>query len=262
MATSLTAVRTGGFNNLIDATVNIRSDAPLTNPLVSLYTSLPAIYTQLGINARQYSLNYSLYIKGTNPTANNFYYTFSLRFTQSENSVYNTFQGPKGEPGVQGPVGPIGPQGQQGPVGPTGATGGIGPTGATGATGATGPAGSSGNFIYGKCEPSDQIGALVRIQGESSGQAYFLTVNVNDPEQMPASGIIIDKSTSTDCTVVSSGECQVLGFTFMPGTKYWIGMDGLITSILPPSPVIAQSVGRGINGDKLFVQMGNPVILT
>lgn len=107
----------------------------------------------------------------------------------------------------------------------------------------------------GACPSGVVVGDLVYITGPMSGGA--LQVDKVDPTQllkMPAIGVVVDKSSPTTCTFVTSGPVQVLtGLT--PNARYYVGADGRPTSVPPTArPLFFQVIGVALENETLLFQ--------
>lgn len=126
-----------------DVNLILTSDSILLNPIASANTFLNQVVNNIGLQG--FVLNYILYIKSSNPAPNNYTYNFSLRYTTTNLSIFNSYKGASGPTGPQGIPGDTGPAGigDTGPSGDTGPTGDTGPAGSAGSAGPTGPTGSA-----------------------------------------------------------------------------------------------------------------------
>lgn len=117
----------------------------------------------------------------------------------------------------------------------------------------------SRNTFPAQCLATDSVGDCVFANAEAVGGVYQMTkVDPNDPDKMPAAGIIISKSSDTDCIIQVSGLVEgVYGGMDIRKTLY-VDVDGGLTQVLPPLTP----------GDRMFVQaMGmavddNALVLT
>lgn len=108
---------------------------------------------------------------------------------------------------------------------------------------------------------SDVVGAFVNISGASVGGVYQVeTVDPRDPTKMPALGVIISKSTLTSCLVhVGPGVVSafVLGTGLIPQKRYFVGLNGLISSTLPTALLgglaLIQVVGHALDSSNLLL---------
>lgn len=242
MGTTFTSYRTGGTGEIVDATINLSSDSPIQNPTVSIYGNLNKIYGDLGLKTN-YTLDYVLYIKGTNPRPNLYVYTFVLRATNknSPSSSYNAFRGPPGSPGPEGPFGPIGPTGSIGPPGPAG------------------PGGNS--RFQAQLVPGIAIGTCVSVASSSGISIVVDKADIFDVSRMPSVGILISKSSDTLGTIIYSGTYTVLGLS--KGIKYFVGTNGVLTDVAPiatVSSVFVQSVGVALSDNSLLISMPNDFV--
>jgi len=89
------------------------------------------------------------------------------------------------------------------------------------------------NVVVANCLSTDTEGKLVCNNGDSVGGV--LQVTTADPftnTKVPAIGVIVSKSSSTDCLVQISGLITVLsGLT--PGKLYWLNTNGTATVAVP-----------------------------
>lgn len=73
-------------------------------------------------------------------------------------------------------------------------------------------------------------------------------------------GFCVSKPTTTTALYQNSGSVQ-LGST-TPGTVYWVGSGGSITSTMPAtSGQLRQRVGIGLASNQLLIQIGEPIIV-
>jgi hypothetical protein len=94
---------------------------------------------------------------------------------------------------------------------------------------------SLGRRRLGNCLASDSVGDLVFITGPIVGGRVQVTkVDVDDADKMPAYGVITEKATATDCTVLVEG---TLAGSFNPNAIYFAGVGGTIVEGPPPRPV-------------------------
>lgn len=96
--------------------------------------------------------------------------------------------------------------------------------------------GVSSDIVAANCLASDTEGKLICNNGDSVGGV--LQVTTADPytnTKIPAIGVIISKSSSTDCRVQIAGRITVLsGLT--PGKLYWLNTNGTATTTVPTGP--------------------------
>lgn len=123
----------------------------------------------------------------------------------------------------------------------------------------TGGGGTSQTFSFlANCPATLSIGDMAYISGPMSNDLYQVDkVDVTNYSKMPAIGIVTAKSSSTVCSVMTLGVHDSTDIT--PGTKYYVGVSGRITSTPPQSslvgqPVFIQIVGVGMGATKLLFQ--------
>jgi hypothetical protein len=107
------------------------------------------------------------------------------------------------------------------------------------------------------CQSSDAAGDLVYVTGSKvSGRVQIAKVDIDDPAKMPAYGIIVSKSSPTDCLVQVVGDYSVAGLT--PNALYFVGTDGRILEGPPPRPTSGyrriQNIGQADDDGNLRFQ--------
>lgn len=105
---------------------------------------------------------------------------------------------------------------------------------------------SLGGFeIDANCLSSDSVGDVVYVSGDSVGGLIQVTkADITDFHKMPGVGVIVIKSTPTDCRILRYG--LLSGSGFLPGKLHFLGADGRPT---PTPPVATPSSGN------VFVQV-------
>jgi hypothetical protein len=106
------------------------------------------------------------------------------------------------------------------------------------------------------CQPTDQVGDLVHISGDSLGGVIQVTkVDITDYSKMPGVGAIIGKSSPTQCKILRYGILSVTGL--VPGKIYFVDFDGTPTPIRPVAvgnqKVLIQVIGVAIDSSKLML---------
>lgn len=90
------------------------------------------------------------------------------------------------------------------------------------------------------CLNSDIVGNLVFISADLSGSKYVVeTADPTDFSKMPAIGMIISKSSSTDCVVQFRGRITGLYSGMTPGSMQFVGDTGRLVAT-PPVPSVSQ----------------------
>ena len=121
---------------------------------------------------------------------------------------------------------------------------------------------SEANFKFvANCPAYLTLGDLVYITGPSISGVYQVDkVDITDITKMPAMGVIIDKMSAQLCSVMTLG--QLDGRALTPNAKYYVGVNGKITNVVPSAtakslgmpPVIVQSIGVALDINKLLFQ--------
>ena len=114
-------------------------------------------------------------------------------------------------------------------------------------------------YIPAKCLSTDAVGKCVYISGPDVAGTY--QVSTADPldgsSKMPAFGIIISKSSATECLVQVTGELKGLITSLVPGRVVFVAADGSITQTIPTAPLsqlaYIQSMGVALTSDVLLV---------
>lgn len=104
------------------------------------------------------------------------------------------------------------------------------------------------------CLATDVVGDLVRISGPGK---HVTKVNPLFAEQMPAIGIIVSKSSSTECMVQVSDLVANVVSGLTPGQVYYVGADGRLSSTPLVAPYISQPCGIAIDTNLFLVNMGD-----
>lgn len=93
------------------------------------------------------------------------------------------------------------------------------------------------------CLNTDSVGDLVYISGDSIGGIIQVAkVDITDYSKMPGVGVILSKSSATQCMILRYGILSVTGL--VPGKTYFVSSAGHPTDIRPVAPL----------GGSLFVQ--------
>ena len=112
--------------------------------------------------------------------------------------------------------------------------------------------------VEASCLATDAPFALVRVSGPSVGGVIQVeTIDVTDPSKMPVAGMILSKSSATNCVVLMSGIATLPGSPLVPGARYFAGASGTISPVPVPAmprPFITQFVGVAIDQDRLLLQ--------
>lgn len=123
--------------------------------------------------------------------------------------------------------------------------------------------GSSSNTIIedANCLASDLVGDCVKITGSRVGGKLQVT-KIDITADKRACGIIISKSSSTDCQVQLHGSMVGVYTGLSPNSSYMIDTAARLTTILPVPPasgfVYVQHMGYAISSNEFFVSPSIP----
>ena len=109
------------------------------------------------------------------------------------------------------------------------------------------------------CLVTDIVGKCVYITGPDVAGVY--QVSTAEPRdgatKMPAVGIIIEKSSATDCLVQVTGEMKGVVSGFSAGRPLFVAVDGSLTHVIPTALAgqyaYIQSMGVALTGNSLLV---------
>jgi len=108
------------------------------------------------------------------------------------------------------------------------------------------------------CLSGDTVGKAVYVTGPKVGERYQVTTaDPSDSTKMPSVGVIIEKSSPTECVVQALGEMVGIVTGLTPGRLVMIESDGSIGHTLPVPGVGAtariQYIGTALSGDAVFL---------
>lgn len=111
--------------------------------------------------------------------------------------------------------------------------------------------------IEANCLAGDAPGDCVRMTGpEVAGKAQVTRVSIDAYATVPAWGVILSKSASTDCLVQWLGPLRGVYTGLTAGRVYFVGVDGRPT-LTPPVPTTVdlylQRVGVALSTDALLL---------
>jgi hypothetical protein len=117
------------------------------------------------------------------------------------------------------------------------------------------------------CLATDAVGDTVYIADAKVGDFYQVAkADIDDLAKMPGFGIIIHKSTSTQCIVQTSGIVRNVYTGLTPGKPLFIGTDGRLTETVtthnPTGPRVLQVMGLALGASDLLLNVESPIILT
>ena len=105
------------------------------------------------------------------------------------------------------------------------------------------------------CSAAEAVGDCVYVSADAvSGVIQVRKVDVTDSAKMPAIGMILDKATSTTCTVALLGTVPVGALpAFVPGKRYFVGASSKPVAVPPATPpVLVQVVGIALDSGRLL----------
>lgn len=130
-----------------------------------------------------------------------------------------------------------------------------------GPRGPEGPAGVLQIAVEANCLSTDAVDDCVHVTGPSvAGKYQVARADPDDPARMPAVGLIVSKSSSTECVVMLAGVFVKTGLS--PGKLYFVSATGTLTDVRPsPSggPVLVQAMGKALDTTKLVLLPSNHV---
>jgi hypothetical protein len=106
------------------------------------------------------------------------------------------------------------------------------------------------------CLTTDSVGDVTYISGGSIGGVIQVTkVDISDYAKMPGVGVILSKSSPTDCKILRYGILNVAGLA--PGGTYFVGSDSRPTPVRPIAPsgvkVFVQVLGVAVDSSRLLL---------
>lgn len=115
------------------------------------------------------------------------------------------------------------------------------------------------------CLSTDAVGDCIQFTGDLLGDRYQVTRA--DPRALiQASGVIIRKATSTQCTIRMAGLMTGIVSGFVPNGLVWLGINGrleqdraLITA-LPGGKVLVQPLGFAATSTTVFLLPQAPYV--
>lgn len=108
------------------------------------------------------------------------------------------------------------------------------------------------------CLITDEVGDFVHITGDIvADRIQVEKVDVTDRTTMPAIGVIIEKTSDTECVVQTDGDYITTGLT--AGTLYYIGNDSKLSADRPTAAIggiaLVQIVGEALDATKLYLDL-------
>jgi hypothetical protein len=113
--------------------------------------------------------------------------------------------------------------------------------------------------VAANCLAIDAIGNCVKVTGpDIAGIIQVATVDVADPSTALTVGVIISKSTATDCIVQLFGRVTNVYAGLQPGKFYFVNTTG-VPDLVPPAPLVGgiayvQAIGVALSATEIFLQ--------
>lgn len=115
------------------------------------------------------------------------------------------------------------------------------------------------------CFNIDVVGDCVYIMGPKVGERYQVTrVDNTTPSKMPAVGLIIEKTSPTECVVQTAGLLKNAFGAFTPNTRLFVGDTGRPkqTYTRPTTGLkLIQIIGLAISSTDIIIAPESPVII-
>ena len=113
------------------------------------------------------------------------------------------------------------------------------------------------------CSSGDAVGSAVHLVVGVSPRTVS-TADPSDIAKMPAVGVVISKSSPTNCVVRWRGESEPVYLGLSTGKPYWVGDDGLPSYSPPTGPPgsvrFAQFLGYSTESTKLLLNVTPTVV--
>lgn len=125
-----------------------------------------------------------------------------------------------------------------------------------------------GNQVFlAQCQASDAVGDAVYVAGPASGTRFTVSkVDIDDAGKMPAIGVIIQKSSDTECVVQFQGIVRNIYEAMIPQKPLFIGTDSRPSYNIPPRPLsgrrFVQHIAHALSETTVLISVRNPLILT
>ena len=108
------------------------------------------------------------------------------------------------------------------------------------------------------CLSSDSVEDVVYVTGDDvSGRIQVSKVDIDDGAKMPGIGVIVSKSSSTECKVRVGGELVMIGTPFSPGNIVFASLSATLDTSAPSRPGsgtrLIQRMGIALADNKLVI---------
>lgn len=99
------------------------------------------------------------------------------------------------------------------------------------------------------------------VKVDASGNAVYAD-NTTSGDGYKALGITTGAANiGLPVEVQTSGELEEPTWSWTPGDTIYLGVTGLLTAVLPTSPVTLLVVAKAITATKILVEVGEPLVL-
>lgn len=126
---------------------------------------------------------------------------------------------------------------------------------------------TGGQLLLADCDPSDAVGAAVYISGPVVGLKYQVrSTNIDNPSMVPAIGLLIRKTSPTECIVQTSGVLHDIytGLTPRKHVMLGEGAGAPLTQTVPPRPTSGrryfQFMGVALSDNIINIDVHPPVV--
>ncbi len=119
--------------------------------------------------------------------------------------------------------------------------------------------------VVANCAPADATGDCVKISGDAIGGVYQVgAVDITDPAPEPACGIIISKTSPTDCVVQVSGVMAGVYAGLTSGRVYFVDVNSRLDEAPPAAPApgnttYVQSMGVALSDNVIVLSPAVPI---
>ena len=110
------------------------------------------------------------------------------------------------------------------------------------------------NMFAANCTAAEEIHDLVFIAATSAVRR----IDIDDSAKMPVAGVIVSKTSDTDCVVQFAGRIDSLS-GLLAGARYWAGTDSKVATPRPSDPVSGirslQVIGNAFSSTELVINI-------
>jgi hypothetical protein len=124
----------------------------------------------------------------------------------------------------------------------------------------------SGSIFLANCLFGDLVGDVVYITGPKVGNLYQVSrVDIDDPAKAVGKGVIIEKTSSTECTVRRAGIILGVYTGLTPDKALFVGTNGRLQEGPPARPVSGrryfQQMATALSSADLVMEIQQPSII-